>query len=556
MSDPRTRSSAEAPTPTSPAPASPAEWARVVVLALGLVAILTYPTVPGFAHMGRLETSDGRFSIWNIGWIDHALLTDPRHLLDANIFSPHTGTLAYSELNLVAGVIGLPVYAITKNAIAAHNFAVVMALVLSVVCMWALVRRLTGSSGAGEVAATAFTFCPFVQSHTAHIQLLMVFTIPLTFLAFDRLRERPSIARGLALGLAVTVMGLACAYYGVYGGVALGVVALLSARWGRRYWIAMGVALVVAAALTMTVLVPYRHAREASGAAHALSVGDTSGYSATAADWLTSPTRAHGWLNQNAAECAFPGFIALGLAALGVLAARRGDRDRRRITLVFLAIAALAIWASFGSRAGLYEIVSVVPGAALLRAPVRLAIVAMFGIAVVAGFGVARLSSGRRWVAPVLVAGLVLELAAVPWPLRAAEPVPQAYDLLARLPRGVVVEYLFNYKSSDYHNQTHAMFNSTYHWQPLVNGYSDLIPSDFDAFAVPINAFPDPASFELLHRLQVRYVVVHLRDYQGEARDRLLARFPPYEANLRRLTTDQDVWLYEIVSWPSPGGRP
>lgn len=529
-------------------------WTRIVALAAVLVAVLTYPTVPGLLTMGRLETSDGRFSIWNVGWIDHALLTAPGHLLDANIFYPHTGTLAYSELNLVAGVLGLPVYAITKNAIAAHNSAVIVSLALSVLCMWALVRRLTGSSGAGVVAGTAFTFCPFVQSHTAHIQLLMVFTIPLTFLAFDRLRERPTLARGIALGLAVTLMGLACAYYGIYGGVALGIAALLWARPDRRYWTAMAVALVAAAALTTAVLVPYRHAREASGATNALAVRDGSGYVASAKDWLTSPARAHAWLNQSAAECAFPGLIALGLAAAGVMAARHGDRDARRVAVAFLAIAVFAIWASFGARGGLYDVVSLVPGGSLLRAPVRFAIVAMFAIAVLAGFGVARLATGRRWLAPALVAGLVIELAAIPWPLRAAEPVPRAYEMLAELPRGVVVEYLFNYVTSDFHNQTHAMFNSTYHWQPLVNGYSDLIPPDFETIAVPINAFPDPASFELLHRLQVRYVVIHLDEYRGEARDRLLARFPPYGANLRRLTTDKDVWLYEIVSWPAAGG--
>ena len=132
--------------------------------------------------------------------------------------------------------------------------------------------------------------------------------------------------------------------------------------------------------------------------------------------------------------------------------------------------------------------------------------------------------------------------------------IPRAYETLAMLPRGGVVEFPFHYDSKDFHNQTWAMFWSMYDWQPRVNGYSDFTPPDFVAFAVPINAFPDPASFELLRKLGVRYVVVRLTDYQGEARPRLLARFPPYEANLRRLTTDQDVWLYEIVSWPQTGG--
>jgi len=61
-------------------------WARIVGLAAVLVTVLTYPTVPGLGRMGRLDTGDGRFSIWNVGWIDHALTTNPAHLLDANIF--------------------------------------------------------------------------------------------------------------------------------------------------------------------------------------------------------------------------------------------------------------------------------------------------------------------------------------------------------------------------------------------------------------------------------------------------------------------------------------
>ena len=46
-------------------------------------------------------------------------------------------------------------------------------------------------------------------------------------------------------------------------------------------------------------------------------------------------------------------------------------------------------------------------------------------------------------------------------------------------------------------------------------------------------------------------MIVRVVDYgTGEYRQKLLSRFPPYTANLRRLTDDQGVWLYEIVSWP------
>ncbi|MFI5177889.1 MAG: hypothetical protein ACHQO8_04980 [Vicinamibacterales bacterium] len=542
-------------TPTSVAPASGAEWARVVGLAVVLVTILTYPTVPGLLTMGRLDTGDGRFSIWNVGWIDHALTTNPRHLFDANIFYPHTGTLAYSELNLVAGLLGLPAFVVTKNALAAHNSAVVLGFLLTFVCTWALVRRLTGSGPAGLVSATAFTFCPFLQSHTAHIQLLMAFSLPLTFLAFDRLREDPSTGRAIALGAAVVVMGLSCAYYGIYGGAALGVAALLLARPGRRYWIALGIAVAVAAALTAPVLLPYAHAREASGVAQSMVRASGGAYAATVGDYLTSPAIVHGWFSRGAAECTFPGMIALALALTGaVLGLRKGETADRRIVAGFLAIAALSVWASFGSQAGLYDLLQVVPGASLLRAPVRFGAVVMLAVAVLAGFGVKHLASSRAWLAPALVAGLALELAAVPWPLQDRGPIPRAFEMLAVLPPGPVVEFHFPYHSSDFHNHTHAMFNSTFNWQPLVNGYSDLTPPEFESLALAINDFPDAASFELMHKLQVRYVVFKLDDYRGEARDRLLARFPPYEAYMRRLTLDRNVWLYEITSWPAGTG--
>ena len=165
----------------------PAAWWRSVRIACAhacvgaccrtaavLVTVLTYPTVPGLGTMGRLDTGDGRFSIWNVGWIHHALTTSPAHLLDANIFYPHTGTLAYRSSISWPGAGAAGVHCHQERACRAQlrGHRRVRAGVL---CMWAFVRRITGSDGAGVVAATAFTFCPFVQSHTPHIQLLMTF---------------------------------------------------------------------------------------------------------------------------------------------------------------------------------------------------------------------------------------------------------------------------------------------------------------------------------------------------------------------------------------------
>jgi len=119
-----------------------------------------------------------------------------------------------------------------------------------------------------------------------------------------------------------------------------------------------------------------------------------------------------------------------------------------------------------------------------------------------------------------------------------------------------VVEFVFPYERSSYHAHAAYMFASTYHWHPMVNGYSDVIPPDFDAIARPINGFPDEASFAIMRERHVRYVLWHVgpRGYTEAEQTVLRDRIARYEPYLRRLTIADNVWLYEITGWPSPGG--
>lgn len=537
---------------------------RAVAIGVVLVAVMTAPTITRLTTVGRLDTNDGRFSIWNIAWIGHAILSDDR-ILDANIFYPHTGTLAYSELNLVAGVLGLPWYAATGNPLAALNGAIFVALVLAFVLMAALVRRLTSSEGAGLVAATAYTFCPYVSSRTAHVQLLMIFVFPLVLLALHRLADRPGWLRGIELGVAMAVAALACGYYGIFAGLSLALMALCLAPRSLRYWQGLSAAAVTTAAIVGPIFWVFQAARARSGALmRDQTLDDALVYSANAAAYLASAAAAHDWWLpylarwQRWSDVLFPGGILLALTVAGLSVTRR-DAATRRFALSYLLLAVLAMWASFGPDAGLYAaLYQVMPGASLIRAPARFGIVVVFGLAVVAGFAVARLSSRQRFLPALLVVALIGELGVKTadwgwpsWPLRTVPPLSPAYQKLATLPRGPLVEYQFPYVSSNYHNHAQAMFWSTYHWQPLVNGYSDLIPADFHEIARPINGFPDEASFRIMKERNVRYVLWHVDYYQGRPLQVILERLARYEDNLRPVIQTPDIWLYEIVKWPS-----
>jgi hypothetical protein len=542
---------------------------RAALIGFGLVFVLTAPTLTHPTSVGRIDTNDGRFSIWNIGWIGHALVTDPSEVLNANIFYPYRGTLAYSELNLVAGLFGLPWFVATGSAMAALNGAIATALVLAFLCMWALVRRLSGSDAAGLVSATAFTFCPYVAARTPHVQLLMIFAFPLVMLSFHRLADRPDWRRGIELGFSLAVAALACGYYGIYGGLALGTMAVILGQRSRAYWAALGGAVLTAGALVGPVFYVFTTARAASGSTVLERGGEAARWSANLSAYLTSPSEAHAfWRAALAAwqpwtEVLFPGAGLLLLAIAGVWAVRHLPRDRA-VTAAYLAVSTLAFWASFGPELGLYRVLeTVVPGISLLRAPARLGIVVTFGLAVVAGFGARRVTGHGRWVAPLLVLAIAAELGVrtvewgwPSWPLRTVPSLSAADRRLAALPRGVLVEYPFPYVRSNLHNHGLAMFWSTYHWLPMINGYSDVIPRDFEAIATQINGFPDDISFQIMRARDVRYVLVRIGRYDTASRRRLEERFRRYADYLHPIVRDDEAWLFQITGWPDAVASP
>ena len=529
-----------------------------------LTVLLTYPTAAHPGTRGRFDNGDGRFSIWNVSWVAHSLLDDPRRLFDANIFHPHPNTLTYSELNLVAGALAAPVYAATRNPVAAHNSAVLLGLLLAFLATWALVRRLTGSFGAGIVAATGYTFSAYTAAHTAHIQLLMIFGFPLVMLAFHRLADRPTVPSGIWLGAALAAAALASGYYGIFAIALIGLATLFWAQRSARYWVAIATAAATMAVLVLPVFVPFQKARAAASATSPASTQQIARYSAHWLDYVASGTTLDGkaleivrdgirphvpsGLFQARNEVLFPGFVIVALAVIGLWVSLRTTPHARAV-LGYLLIAGAALWASFGPSAGLYSVMAhTLPGMSLLRAPVRLGVVVIFALAVLAGFGLRQISARRPWLPFVCLAVLVAELW-VPWPLRETTPEPRPYHLLRDLPRGGVIEFPFTYTRTDFHQHTRPMLRSTTNWQPLVNGYSDFTPDDFYEIAEPVNGFPNARSFDILRGHQVRYVIVRLGDY-GQYRQVLLDRFPPYERHLRLLADEGDVRLYEIVSWP------
>ena len=547
------------------------ELALISLAGVALAVLMTWPLAAGMTHVGRTAPTDadGQYSIWNIAWVAHALLTDPSHLYDANIFFPHRETLAYSEANLLEGALAVPVYWATKNAWLSLNVVCLFAFASAFVCAYLLLVYLWRDRVAAAAGGIMYACCPYVFSHLSHIQLLMTGGIPLSLLMLHRVADSPTVNRGIALGVALAAQALSCAYYGVFAGLLVGygvlVLAAMRSLWRRpAYWTAVVTGAVVAILIVLPFFLPYLRVRAETGFGRTELEAIRS--SANLQSYIVSGARAHAWLLDVARHFAhweeplFPGLMALGFGLAGAwVAGRRWSRDgssTREAAILYGSAGLLAFWASFGPRAGLYDWLALLPIFVFLRAPSRFGLIVVLALAVFASLAIrsmlARIRPERRRAISALIISAViadLMIAPIRWfPAPARTP---TYAFLAGLPREPLAEFPFYGDRVTFPLHAQYMLFSTWHWMPLVNGYSDVIPGDFRADAPILQSFPSRDAFLALERHRVRYVVVHWDMFgttAGAVDER--RRLEAFAENLRLLAADAHMSLYEIVRYP------
>ena len=208
--------------------------------------------------------------------------------------------------------------------------------------------------------------------------------------------------------------------------------------------------------------------------------------------------------------------ISSGVAAVtSAVLATEPYRVVMAVAFVLLIALALAFEMSLGlggfTYSFLYAHVGVFRG---LRASARLGLFVLLFLGALAGYGYRALAAGAR--APArgaLLAVLCLAIVAEyrVHPALAASPsgAPDPYRFLATQPRGVVAEIPFANPSQLPGEDAYYAFGSTYHFFPLVNGYSGVYPKSYLARGARMQGFPDETSIDQLRKDGVRYVIVH-----------------------------------------------
>lgn len=506
------------------------EAALVVAGFATLTVVLTWPQVPAIGT-GVGWHYDALFSVWRIAWIAHAILHQPLHLFDANIFWPEHGTLAYSDALLLPGLLAAPALWLGVPEVVVYNLLVLLSFVACGVGMYALVRRLTGSALAGAFAGVVFAFQPNRIGHYPQLELLWGWPFPLALLALDRLFDRRRVRDGVLLGSVLVLQAWSSIYYFVFLVTIVAIVAagMLAGRSRRDVSGAvrpLATAAIIVALLVAPYALEYASASQSVGLRRAQDVAE---WSPTAASYATAtPTN---WLyggrvgDGGLEKVLFPGLIAVSLALAGLVA----PFDRRR--LCYLAATAVAVEISLGvhGATGGWVFQHVLPYRAL-RVPARMFVAVSTFVAVFGGYGIARLVRGaapwRVALGVALVAASAVESAAMPLPLMTVDThLPGVYAWLAAQPTSPVMDWPL--PTPDKLGITRTpwyMYYSTYHWQPLVAGYSGFYPVSYVRFLEDVASFPAPDALDRLHRDGVKFVILHSwpdeRAY-ADMRDRL-----------------------------------
>ncbi|HTK29483.1 MAG TPA: hypothetical protein VL309_08025 [Vicinamibacterales bacterium] len=549
---------------------------RAALLYAVITFALAYPLTVHPASAVLSDAPDTNLMMWTLAWDAHAFVHQPLGIFDANIFYPARHSLAFSENLIGSGMMAAPVIWTTGNLVLAMNLVSLASAILCGMGAYLLGRRLGMGEAGALVAGLVFAFSPprFLRLDQIHLATIQWVPFALAFLQAYLDEGRSAQLRWYVFF--ATLQALTSGHGMVFLGVASIVVAACAVAFGTplapvrrlRDLGAPGVLLLAPAAL---LLIPYREAQVGVGLRRSLE-----NWTVTPESFLASPSHVQTWLlglfhatgvNERASAYLFPGFSVLVLALAGIAAVWSSERpwrrwppsSRTRAVVTYAALAILSILLTLDRPFGLWPFVYWLPVMNFIRVPSRFVMLALLGLAVLAGFGAEALTARlRRRTAAALAIGALLvgEFAAMPFELAPRRVEIPAIDrwlagqsdvtAIVELPEANPANLS---RAERWH--TAYMLHSTAHWKKTVDGYSGIRPAFHEQLYAALAAFPDERAVPMLAAAGVTHVVVHLDMYDDRDRAAIAAALDR-AAWLRLVHAEGDGRVYALIGARGP----
>ena len=515
------------------------EIAWVIVAGVALAVLTSWPLVLHMSTRIAPDLGDPVRTAWQVAYVGHAMLHDPLHLFDANVFYPHPLSLAFSDSLLGYGPAGF-FGSGTVAALVRYNLLFLFAWSLCFVGGYLLARELGLRKLGAGAAAAAFAYAPYRVTEAGHLHVISSGGIALALFLLLRGYRRGSLGLVIA-GWLVSAWQISLGFtLGLQFSYLLAVLTVIAAvYWLRAGRPALARKLVVVTLLGILAVgaVAIYEARPYLKISHDYptakrTIKEVKAYSAGPAAWLSASSENRVWGDLTAGARAhvhskneqvlFPGGFILLLALIGLAAPLYTRRLRIGLAVGVVVCAVFALGLGLTGYGYPYRLLfNYAPGWDGVRVPGRVFTLATLFLALLAGAG-AQLLAGRlgafasrhtgRWgarrslsaltavVGVAIVIGIVGEGAGhmahpvVPQPKKAEIGLPGP---LLDMPTDGPADRVWQYYSTN-----------GFYKIPIGNSTFD-IPA-VDDLRGGINRFPDKASVEKLRYYGIRTVVLHL----------------------------------------------
>ncbi len=527
-----------------------------IVALLGLTiyqnfAILSCPEscLPDYVSMhgpevGNFELPDARLNSWILGWVQHAGLTNPSRLFDANAFFPARNTLAGSEHMIGNALLTLPVRLFSDSAIALHQIAMVLSSGLLGLSVFSFVLWAGRSPWAALLAGAAAMYMPWRFSEVGHLQLLSAQWIPFGWLLTTRLlmgegSRRETLLLSCVVGIQL-LTSFYLAYFVLFSGGCLGLAVAIQCRPAIKNIVQLGVAHAIPMVLLIGLSLPYVSRYSAFRFASPQVIPQSTPPE-LALSFLAPSLTLFADYERMADVSYYIPLVVLVLALIPFASSvqvtrrqREPDLSERRIRVASLGLLAAIVGAfvlMLGRQLAIGDtdvpilatlLAKLLPGFAQMRAEFRWGIVIGLAFPVLAGFGIAVLerATARRRPAQIGLGVAVAALIAINTPMfelpvkaawRDSTGILDAHQELANWPAGTTVELPWGFKPI--HTASYGsryMLASSLHWNPMLNGYTAYLPASHFFLQRIAQGLPDAGAVSRLRRLtDLRWIIVH-----------------------------------------------
>lgn len=517
-----------------------------VALCLAYVPLAVFATWPLARHaathvldvellhgsFGLLSMADLSLVLWILSWDTHALVTQPTALFDANIFHPSSWSLARSDHFLGNVPFYAPVYLATGNPVLGHNLAILAYFALSGAAMYLLVWTWVRRRDIAFAAGALFALAPW-RFMEGNLQAQPILYLPLIMLLVRRVVARGGVAAGIALFACLLLQSLCSVYLAALAFLVLGVSLAAMAVSRPSRVIARAVVPGLAALVCLAAVhIPYLMLQEA---------GDIPSASRLVQRMVSASTLDNYVRFRDFGEGRY--FLSLAAFGLGLAGIASGRWVKRRSAAAAPGSPDWIVWhraslwlavvgfllslgptlRAFGAEVPMpYRLLTELPGLGSLRGAYRFGILVTLAASGLSAFALlalrARLRPGLRvWLVPAVLGALLAEVAAHPYPMRpmeTRETLPDAHRWLAAASGpGPVLELPVGDLAKDFrvdYSEARYAYLSTYHWRPLVNGYSSYPPASYELLMAIARRLPERSALQdLVDLASVRFVVVH-----------------------------------------------